>query len=282
MRMASARPAPKAIPCAWSCRPIVTPANKQIVPMRSSTSFSRAMWMKGCTRPRPSAMTRCRRKARATPCRTPSPSAPVRSACAGSSAVLRTAIWTNAIRSRPGNCRHASTPGRKRDGEAAPGLDGFAEQAVARCLFGALRERLVAMGDLVGTKISDGGFQLFVAVAKLCDLPGIVLVDHFLARGRAGHRRLFTHQCGRRAQRESGDTPHRLQRRRTRAALDDQPVEGFEMTLFFCRHAADCFARRFVAKHRELAFIDAHRAIFAGMIDTNHRRDIVAGRRTGC
>ena len=74
--------------------------------------------------------------------------------------------------------------------------------------------------------------------AQPFDLAGVMAVDHFFHCGSAGHRGLFAHQRGRRAQRETCDAPHRLQRRRAHAPLIDQRIERFQMFLFLLGHVA--------------------------------------------
>ena len=55
------------------------------------------------------------------------------------------------------------------------------------------------------------------------------------------------------------------------------------MPLFLRCHVFDGLGRRRAARaeHRKLAFIDAHRAVFARMIDADHLRDLVGRARAG-
>ena len=67
----------------------------------------------------------------------------------------------------------------------------------------------------------------------------IMSVDLGLDRVGAGQRRFLGHQRGRRAEREAGDVPQRLERGRAHAPLGHQRVEAVEMPLLLRRHARD-------------------------------------------
>src|SRR5690349_7098855 len=56
---------------------------------------------------------------------------------------------------------------RKPNGDAAPGLDHVREQAIARRLFGAMRDGSVAMLDLVGAEFFDCRLQRRIALPVL-------------------------------------------------------------------------------------------------------------------
>ena len=73
--------------------------------------------------------------------------------------------------------------------------------------------------------------------------------------------------------------PQRLQHRRTHPARPRQLLELGQMALFLLGHAADFVARATGAGDGELAVIDSHGAVFAGMIDADHRLDLRFGRR---
>jgi hypothetical protein len=64
-------------------------------------------------------------------------------------------------------------------------------------------------------------------------------IDHVFDRHRASHRRLLAHQRGRRTQRKARGAPNRFQGRGTHGALLHHAIEGVEMFLLLCRHAAD-------------------------------------------
>ena len=83
--------------------------------------------------------------------------------------------------------------------------------------------------------------------------------------------------------REAGDVPERLEQGRADLPLGHQRVEALEVALFLARHAGDEVRRgRALAEHGELAGVDARRAIFAGLVDAQHRGAVdlaVAGAR---
>ena len=72
----------------------------------------------------------------------------------------------------------------------------------------------------------------------------IMAVDLGLDRVGAGHRRLLADQRGRRAEREAGDVPERLERGRADPPLGHQLVETVEMALFLRRPCGRSDARR--------------------------------------
>ena len=90
----------------------------------------------------------------------------------------------------------------------------------------------IAMLELLGAEFLDIGGEFGVVVTQLVELAAVMAVDFGLDRVGAGHRRLLGHQRGRRAEREAGDVPHRLQRGRPHAPLGHQRVEAVEMALF--------------------------------------------------
>ena len=67
--------------------------------------------------------------------------------------------------------------------------------------------------------------------------------------------------------------------------LGHQPVEAIEVPLLLRRHARDLVRGAGIApEHRQLAGIDAGRAIFAGLVDAQHRRPVgaaIAGAPAG-
>ena len=100
-------------------------------------------------------------------------------------------------------------------------------------------------------------------------------VDFGLDRVGAGQSGLFGHERGDCAQRESGDVPKRLERGRAHPPLGHQGIEARQMAVFLRGHARDQLGFRAVAaEHGELAGIDARRAIFARLVDAEHRRAV--------
>ena len=83
-----------------SCRPTASPASGPTIRSSNGSCWSRATWRRRCAPRRRSATTRCRSRRRATRCRIPSPTAPRRSASAGSTPASRAAPWAAATRSR--------------------------------------------------------------------------------------------------------------------------------------------------------------------------------------
>ena len=83
-----------------SCRPTVSPASGPTIRSSSGSSWSRATWRRRCAPRRRSATTPCRSRRRAMWCRIPSPTAPRRSASAGSTPASRAARWPAATPSR--------------------------------------------------------------------------------------------------------------------------------------------------------------------------------------
>ena len=82
-------------------------------------------------------------------------------------------------------------------------------------------------------------------------------------------------------ERVAGDRPERLQYRRPHAARGEKRVEMAEMLLLLRRHAGDQRGRLVaIPEHGELARVNTRRAIFAGLVDADHRvarRAAVAG-----
>src|SRR6185437_5315813 len=173
---------------------------------------------------------------------------------------------------------------RQSDRDPAARLDGFAQKPIAGRHFRTMFESGVAMGDLVGAKLRNRPLHFEIAV-ELLHLFGIMLVDHFFHRGGTRHRRFLAHESSGRAQRKSRHAPYRLQRGGPHAPFVYELVERLEMFLFLFRHVRDCLGRtaRFGSRahHRKLTFIDAHRAIFARMIDADHRVGVTFDLRTG-
>src|SRR5262249_12082830 len=139
-------------------------------------------------------------------------------------------------------------------------------------------QRLVLVLDLLGAELLDGAAQLGLVVAELARLARVVLVDRLLDRHRAGHRRLVAEQRGRRTEREARDVPQGLQRRRPHAALDHQPVEDPVVLALGAGHGSDLAARVAVgaagpAQRGKLALVDAHGAVFAGLVDADRALD---------
>ena len=80
-------------------------------------------------------------------------------------------------------------------------------------------------------------------------------VDHFLDRDRTGHGRARSEQRRRRAQREAGRMPERLERvARTRRSADHL-VEDRKVAALLGRHMLDCRPRG-PAQDRQLAFVN--------------------------
>ena len=90
-------------------------------------------------------------------------------------------------------------------------------------------------------------------------------------------------QRGDRAERMAGDVPERLEHGRPHAALGHHRVEMVEVPLLLRRPSAAIMRARgmAVAEHRQLAGIDAGGAIFAGLVDAQHRRDVRPRGRPG-
>ena len=152
----------------------------------------------------------------------------------------------------------------------------------------ACRDRLVAMLDLFQTEFLDRIAQRFFFLAHLFEtvyLRFIMRVDYLLDSGGAGMRRLFAEQRGCRTEREAGHMPDGRQRRRPYMAFVYDFVEACEMHLLIFRHAGEriddfAFVRQ-IAKDGALAFIDADRAIFTGMVDADHFFDSAFARAAG-
>ena len=131
-------------------------------------------------------------------------------------------------------------------------------------------QRSLAMGRFIGAKILDRLFQCRITGAQGFDLGGVMFVNRFFHRGGAGKGGFFAHQgCGR-AQRKTGDAPEWLQRGGPHPAFIDQGIEGFEMLLFLLSHVANGGFAGAALQHGKLAFVNAHRAIFPGMIHPDH------------
>src|SRR3990167_3620559 len=128
------------------------------------------------------------------------------------------------------------------------------------------------MLQLLGAKFFHRGAQLGIAVAQFVERMLVMAVDFGLDGCGARHCGARSHRGGHRAERKTCDVPEGLEGGRPHPALDDHRVEEFPVPLFLFGHMRD-FARHrvAVAHHRELAGIDARRAIFAGLVDADHR-----------
>src|SRR5690625_6582713 len=87
------------------------------------------------------------------------------------------------------------------------------------------------MLELLFAEALDGvvQFPFLRHLGELCGLLGIVLVDHFLDRNRTGHGCALADERGRRAERETGDVPDRLQDRGANATIREHLVESAQM-----------------------------------------------------
>jgi hypothetical protein len=96
---------PRATHCryGWSCRPTVLPGCGRTTPTRRGRCWNRATSRKPWQRRRAWATTACRNRRAGSWCRIPSPTAPRRSGCTGSTAACKAAIRSSATPSRPKN-----------------------------------------------------------------------------------------------------------------------------------------------------------------------------------
>src|SRR6476659_3577306 len=174
---------------------------------------------------------------------------------------------------------------RQADCHPAAGTDRRSQERVAGRGGRSRLASRIAMLELVGAKFGDIGGEFRVVLPELVELAGIMAINLGFHRIGAGERRFLRHQRGRRAEREAGDVPQRLERRRAHPAFGDQLVEAGEMAFFLRRHARDELGFRTVAaKDRQLPGVDARRAIFAGLVDAQHGcgvRPPVAGPPAG-
>ncbi len=104
-----------------------------------------------------------------------------------------------------------------------------------------------------------------------------MLVDYFLDRDRACHRGLLPQQRGRSTERVTGDIPQRVKQRRPHPPLSQQCLEPGEMALLGLGHRPNRPRRMAASEHIQLPFINAGRAILAGMIDAQHARELLIG-----
>jgi hypothetical protein len=135
-------------------------------------------------------------------------------------------------------------------------------------------DRGLAMRQFVGAELLDRLGERRVGVAEAFGLGAVMLVDDLLDRDGAGHRGARPQERGCGAQGVAGDMPQRLQQGRAHMARAHQFVEGGEVALFLPGHPADFVARPAAPDHRQLAVIDPHRAVFAGVVDPDHRFDV--------
>ncbi len=129
------------------------------------------------------------------------------------------------------------------------------------------------MLDFVRAKFLDARAQFRFVLAEGFGLRAIMLVDRFLDCDGAGHGGLGAERGRRGPQRETGHMPEREEDRRPCAPLDGEALEGGEMVELLTIHAAQDRGDRMAAKHRQLAFINALRAVFAGEIDAQEAID---------
>src|SRR5690554_5956014 len=137
------------------------------------------------------------------------------------------------------------------------GLLGFVFQADVTMLEFFLAEPLDCLSE-----IFLGGF-----VCQFFGLLGVVLVDNLLYRHGAGHGGTLTHERRRRTKGKTREVPDRLQEGGADAALRQHFVKMPQMLEFLFQHVLQEGALVGSPHDCELTFIDAARAILAGMID---------------
>ena len=147
-------------------------------------------------------------------------------------------------------------------------------------------ERRLTVLDLVLAVALTDVAQLLLVVAEQFHLPGIVPVDHLFHRFGAGHRRARAEHRGRGSEREAGEVPQRLQQRRPHPPLRQHLVELGEVLAFLRGHLPDHRRGAAAPEHPELALVDAHRAVLAGVVDAQDAVDQllfrqVAGQTAG-
>src|SRR5690606_7893482 len=175
-----------------------------------------------------------------------------------------------------------SKPLRKTDRRTASQADRRVEQGIGRRAFSPCGERGVTMRAFVVAKLRNRAGQLgIVAVLlQLAQLARIVPVDFLLDRRGAGHRRLGAEQRRRRAERVARDRPDRLQRGRADAATGDHGVEfGFVADFLLRRGSYLGRMRGAIAHHGQLPGVDAGGAVFARLVDADHRGTVSHDRR---
>src|SRR5690606_8022178 len=121
-----------------------------------------------------------------------------------------------------------------------------------------------------------GEFGIVTVSLEPLELARIMPIDFFFDRRGAGHRRFRAEQRSGRAERIPRDGPYRLQGGGTDATLRHHGIEFGLMSALLLGHGA--YLRRIwraVAHHGELPGIDAGGAVFAGLIDADHRGAIV-------
>src|SRR5690242_20557130 len=157
------------------------------------------------------------------------------------------AATTSAVRGRdaelPVQCREPRVAARSYsladpDREAASCFDGRRHQPIAWCLLRTLLQTNVTMVQFVLSEAGQHIAQRGLALIQPIDLAGVMRVDRFLDRDRAGHRRAFAKRCGRCTQCEGGEVTYGLQRSDANSALNDQFGELVQMLTFLLLHLA--------------------------------------------
>ena len=123
------------------------------------------------------------------------------------------------------------------------------------------------MFQFFGPKFLDCGAQFRLLIAKNVHLCPVMFIDRLFYGHRAGHGCSLAQGRGGGTQRVAGQVPKWQKGRRPHAALGDQARERIEVMLLLRLHMADHVAMPAAPQHRQLALIDALRAIFPGMID---------------
>ena len=85
-------------------------------------------------------------------------------------------------------------------------------------------------------------------------------------------------QRGRGTERIAGNIPQRVKQGRPHPPLAQQRLEPGEVALLGLGHLPDHPGGAAAAEHVQLPFIDAGRAVLAGVIDAQHARDLLVGR----
>ena len=159
------------------------------------------------------------------------------------------------------------------DREPGAALDGGAERLVAGRPLRPVGEAGLAVPGLVGAELLKRLAQVGLVLAEFLGLRRVMLLDHFLDRDGARHRRPLAEQRARRTQRIACDVPDRGECGRPHPALDQQRVEGIQMRLLRLGHFADRGRGAAAAEHRELAVVDPLGAVLAGVIHADHAGD---------
>src|SRR5690625_4106854 len=118
------------------------------------------------------------------------------------------------------------------------------------------------MLELLFAEALDGVVQfLFLRyLGERRGLLGVVLADYFLGCNRTGHGRALADERGRRAERETGDVPDRLQDRGANAPFREHLVERAQMLEFLLQHVAQDRRLLRASEYGKLAFIGPARA----------------------